>query len=157
MGEYYIYIHSRLDNKKPFYIGRGKKGRSKNFDNRNQHWRNIVNQAGGFSIHILESNLSHEEANAAEIKWIRTYKYNGYVLVNLTEGGGGTSGHRWTRGTFTKEHKEKLSVIAKRNIGEKNHFFGKTHSIESKLKMSESCKAAKAEARFEKFIDKHFV
>lgn len=36
----------------------------------------------------------------------------------------------------SKEHKEKLSKLAKQRTGEKNPFFGKEHSKETKLKIS---------------------
>lgn len=36
---------------------------------------------------------------------------------------------------FSEEHRNKLSAIAKKRVGELNSFYGKTHSLESKLKM----------------------
>lgn len=38
---------------------------------------------------------------------------------------------------FTPEHRSKISELAKQRIGEKNHFFGKQHSDETKRLLSE--------------------
>ena len=40
--------------------------------------------------------------------------------------------------TFSKEHKAKISAYAKTRTGEKNAFYGKEHSEETKAKMSAS-------------------
>tara|TARA_Y100000310_G_scaffold181675_1_gene181679 strand:+ start:489 stop:1145 length:657 start_codon:yes stop_codon:yes gene_type:complete len=37
---------------------------------------------------------------------------------------------------FTKEHKKKLSLVAKKRIGEKNSFYGRHHTKETKRKIS---------------------
>jgi hypothetical protein len=131
-NNYYVYIHIRLDNRKPFYIGRGKGLRKDKTDNRNKYWHNVVNKAGGFIPVILESSLTHEQANKVEIKWIKVYKENGFILTNLTNGGGGVSGHHWKRGPLSLHHRKILSSI-KQGImyGKNNPFFGKHHTKES--------------------------
>lgn len=38
----------------------------------------------------------------------------------------------------SKETKEKLSLLAKNRTGEKNHFFGRKHSVETREKISKA-------------------
>lgn len=45
---------------------------------------------------------------------------------------------------FSEEHKKHLSEKAKTKVGELNNFYGKKHTVESKLKMSESHKKKSA-------------
>lgn len=100
-----------------------------------------------FKKEILYENLSEEEAKQQEISLIKTLKSNikkyGY---NLTEGGDGTLGRR-----FTEEQKKQISEKNKgRAISEEHKErlrqvnLGKHHSEETKRKMSESHKGNKA-------------
>lgn len=68
-----------------------------------------------FEWSVLESGLSFEQAKIQEMFWIKHYDSftNGY---NNTEGGDGTQGL----------------------YGEKNHFYGKHHTEESKRKISQN-------------------
>lgn len=46
------------------------------------------------------------------------------------------------RGEFSEEHRKKISDFAKTRCGEKNPFFGKSHSLETKLRLSEAMKGS---------------
>jgi hypothetical protein len=85
-----------------------------------------------------------------EIEWIKFYREHNYIIVNETNGGDG--------GYFTKEiqrkmiesrkgrkpnlgnhHSEKtIKNLSKLNMGDKNHFYGKHHSEQTKIKLKES-------------------
>lgn len=70
-----------------------------------------------------------------ETNWIEKEQY--YIsinekLTNLTEGGEGIHGLK-----FSEESKRKMSEAHK---GEKNHFYGKTHSEETRKKLSKIIK-----------------
>ncbi len=126
----YIYIHRRLDNNEIFYIGVGlsiKKGynRAKDKNNRNKFWEKIVKKYG-FTYEILHDNLKPEEALKKEQELIslhgRRNKGKGN-LVNLTDGGEGTTNHI--------KSKKEIENIRKRSIGNKNSL-GKKHSQETK-------------------------
>lgn len=57
-----IYRHIRLDTNEVFYIGIGKdKERAFSNKKRNRHWIGIVNSVG-YSVEILKSDLSWEDA-----------------------------------------------------------------------------------------------
>lgn len=77
-------------------------------------------------IELIEDNLTLEEAKQKERGYIKLFKSVGADLTNLTSGGDGVFGYK-----FTKEAKQKIS---KGNSGKKS-FLGKHHSQETKFKM----------------------
>ena len=125
----YVYVHTRLDNGLPFYVGKGKGNRYKNQMQRSIHWKNLVKKHNGFNYHKLVENIDDEFAYLIEQEVISKYKWLGYPLVNKTDGGEGVSGSSVNLGIpKTKEHKEK---IRQANIGKKQ-------SIETIKKRKES-------------------
>jgi group I intron endonuclease len=83
-----------------------------------------------FDHRKLTIELSQEGANAAEDFYIKMYKSrNPHYGYNI-RGGGST-------GQLSEETKKILSIL---NSGENNNFFGKTHTTESKQKVSENTK-----------------
>lgn len=117
--EYYIYVHKKLTNNSVFYVGRGKGRRKNTKQNRNLHWQRIV-EKHGFSVEVIEENLTFEEANTKEIFWIQKFRDEKLVLANITLGGGGVSGR-------SRTECEKQSISIK--------LTGKPHSDEHKAKM----------------------
>jgi hypothetical protein len=113
----YVYVHTRLDNGLPFYVGKGRGNRYKSPMQRNKHWHNLVNKHNGFNYHKLVENIDNEFAYLIEKEVISKYKWLGYPLVNKTDGGEGVSGSSVNLGIpKTKEHKEKLRQA---NVGKK--------------------------------------
>lgn len=103
-----------------------------------------------FEFSILFVSLSLEDLNDLEVELIDEYdSFNcGY---NATVGGKGMRGFRHTETTLNKMRYHKLTnnpqkgnpltpehklKISKAMSGDKNHFYGKTHSIESRSKIS---------------------
>lgn len=138
-------MHTKIGETLPFYVGKGKGNRAYSGQGRSQYWRNVAKD--GYTIKLFE-NLSEEHAFELEAAFIRLYGRRDLgmgCLVNLTDGGDGTSGV-----VFSKEHKRKLSeAMAGRTVSEetkrkmsearKGHtnMKGKPHSEETKRKMSE--------------------
>jgi hypothetical protein len=94
--EFYVYVIFRPDGR-PCYVGKGKGGRWEvHFRNaRNKHLSNIISKAGGnVPVVKVREHLTNEEAIATEIAWIAALgrKKDGGPLVNLTDGGEGTTG-----------------------------------------------------------------
>lgn len=133
-NRYYVYLHLRGDNGEPFYVGKGKEDRYKAV-NRSQHWKNIVKKYGYDTI-FLEDNLTENEALEKEIYWIKRIgriELNEGPLINLTNGGEGTSGRKRTGYRHTEEAKRKISEAG----------LGRVFSDETKDKISKSNKGKK--------------
>jgi hypothetical protein len=123
---YYTYAYLREDNT-PYYIGKGK--------------RNRIYYKGRCEIKIpkdksriifLKQNLTEEEAFKHEIYMIAVFGRKDLgtgILRNKTNGGDGISGY-----VVSDETRKKMSESHK---GENNHFYNKSHSQETKDKMSD--------------------
>lgn len=129
MNNYYIYLHLRKDSGSVFYVGKGKEDRAYIKRGRNPYWQHIVNKVG-YTIELLEENLTHEQACEREIYWIEKFGRKDIgtgCLVNCTNGGEGSFGRvmsqrsievqrkRFTENPprlgakLTQEHKNKIS------------------------------------------------
>ena len=116
MVEYYLYYHYTLDTNELFYIGKGTGNRAWSCRRRNKWWNNKVTKHG-FRVEIVQDHISEQEAIMLEIDMIALNRKIGKNLVNLTNGGEGTSGF-------------KLASIGKHKI----------NSPEARIKMSKAKK-----------------
>jgi group I intron endonuclease len=115
-----IYIGQHIGDR-PYYIGSGKslKAAIKKYGREN------------FKREILEYCDNVDHMNEREIIWIARYdSTNPLIGYNLEYGGNG-------KGKVNEETKKKISETKK---GEKNFFYGKKHSEESRKKISEANK-----------------
>lgn len=141
---FYVYVHCRLNTGEPFYIGKGHGARANTHRSRNPHWKNIVAKDGGRDVDIFAKGMDEEFAFLVEMEAIDIYKRRGFPLVNLTDGGDGTSGYCHTGETRAKmrvkvcsdETRSKMRASAK---GKTNHL-GHIHSAESRAKISTAAK-----------------
>ena len=118
---FYVYEHIRKDTLIPFYIGKGKDRRARSLSGRSPYWLNVVNKAGGYEIKYLAKDIDEEFAFLLEIEAIDVYRKRGLMLANLTDGGEGISGYKYSP--------EIIQKIAEKNRGLKR-------SDDSKEKMS---------------------
>ena len=126
-NKYYVYLHIKETNGKPFYVGKGTKKRIEDKSNRNKWWHNTVKKYG-YDIIILEEGLTSEEACKREIYWIKRIgrkNLNEGPLVNLTDGGDGKKGCK-----ISEEQKIQISI----------RHTGKVNSVETRIKMSKAQK-----------------
>lgn len=159
-----VYRHRRLDTNEIFYIGIGKnKGRAFEKRNRNQYWVNIINKTN-YSVEIIQKVDNWEDACELEMFLISEYGRKDLglgPLVNMTDGGEGSLGFKHSEETKKKQSKfMKGKYIGDKNpnygggnwsdemklkhsndkklkyLGNNNPFFNKTHSIETKEKIS---------------------
>jgi hypothetical protein len=98
---FYVYIHKRNDTGKVFYVGRGFNQRAYIKHHRNKYWHNIVNKLG-YTVEIIIKNLTNEEANNEEIRFIKLYRAIGEAEANMTDGGEGGNGFHWTKEQLLK-------------------------------------------------------
>lgn len=161
--DFYVYEHRRADTGAVFYVGKGRRCRASNAHNRGRYWNNVCKGAGGFTITYPVKNVDEELAFLAEVELIDVYRRRGLRLVNITDGGEGTTGwvpseetkrkigeaHKGRaglkgdlHGMYGKKHsaesleKMRLSQKAVARAGEKHHMYGKQHTEETKAKVS---------------------
>lgn len=160
---FYVYAHYTLDTNSLFYVGKGLKQRAWSKFNRNKYWHNIA-QKHGYYVKLLILNITELEALSREKALIRCLKKRGLCQANLTLGGGGISGFKfskesrlkmsksrrklssWNLGKkHTKEHILKATrhgmqngMFGTKRVGPQNPMFGKTFTKESRIKLSKS-------------------
>jgi hypothetical protein len=115
---FYVYEHIRNDTNQCFYVGKGTKSRCAETHNRNKYWKNVVKKAGGFSIEIVEKDLTNEQAIELEIKRIVMHNELGSKLTNMTLGGEGFS-----HGDLNPAKRPEIRQFLSENVkGDKNPF-----------------------------------
>ena len=96
----YVYIHRRLTDGSPFYVGKGQSKRGwayRNFEARSLHWINTASKHG-VRVEIAQDDLSDSDAYLLEMWLIAKFKRDGHALVNLTDGGDGYRGGKpWNK------------------------------------------------------------
>ncbi len=124
-NRFYTYAYLREDGT-PYYIGKGKGRRaySKNHS---------VFVPPEERILFLKKNLLEEDAYQHEAYMISVFGRKDLgtgILHNRTNGGDGTKGMLLTE--------TQRNEISQRQLGEKNHFFGKKHTPETRKRMSKA-------------------
>ncbi|MBX4992287.1 hypothetical protein ABID08_000718 [Rhizobium binae] len=136
--EYYTYVWRDAAGV-PFYVGKGKGKRAHNTTRRSVDFKEIYAK-GGCSVEILDLFIHESQAHAHEVELIELYGRRpfGGTLVNMTDGGEGTSGRK-----LNDEARAKISAAAKaRGIPSETRARlieatrGKKHTEEHKSKIS---------------------
>lgn len=109
---FYTYVHFRKDDGKPFYVGKGKGNRYLRKNDRTFYWENVVSKHG-LDAQIMAHWATEAEAFQHEKFLIECFKDMGIQLVNMTDGGEGTSGwmpsEQW-RTKKAQSQREKFSA-----------------------------------------------
>jgi hypothetical protein len=137
-----LYRHLK-PNGEIFYIGIGKDlKRAYNKYNRTTLWTRVVDKHG-YEVQILKTKLSKDEACELEktlISWYGRIDLGTGVLVNMTDGGDGTSNKSpETRNKISESQKGELNHMFGK-FGELNGNFGKRWSDEKRQMASELAK-----------------
>jgi hypothetical protein len=106
MKGYVVYIHTRQDNRKVFYVGIGStRGRAYDEHSRSSDWKNVLKETF-FDVSIVAEGLSKQEAELMEERLIEAIGLD--QLKNKTAGGSGALGYN-----HTDETKKLLSEYQK--------------------------------------------
>lgn len=105
--QFLTYAHCKPDGS-IFYIGKGSSKRAHSSSGRNVVWKRTVEKHGGFSVMVLAKWNTEQEAFDHEIALIDTFRDMGHKLVNIANGGMGSTGFR-----HTEAHKTSLSESMK--------------------------------------------
>lgn len=89
MSEFYVYLHLRASDMRPFYVGKGRGKRAWSVKSRNPYWHNVVGKHG-LEVRIMTNGLTEKEALSLEIATIALFGLDN--LANMTAGGEGSSG-----------------------------------------------------------------
>jgi hypothetical protein len=92
--DFYVYLHRKATTGEVFYVGKGHGRRAWHDQARSKHWQNIVRKHG-IAVEVVQNGLQEWAAHELERDLIALHGRSdcGYgPLVNLTDGGEGTSG-----------------------------------------------------------------
>jgi len=150
---FYVYEHIRKDSNLPFYVGKGKGNRAYVTQHKTQYWKNIVAKHG-YEVKIIAKDLDEDLSFIVEVERIDQLRRINLNLVNLTDGGEGMSGYKFTKEAALKRAEKlrgrKRPDISSRMKGVKKSpehranlalaKMGVKASVEARLKMSNSRK-----------------
>lgn len=120
------------------------------YKNNPYFWRSIQKYSwNNFTHDILYSGLTKEEAEQNEIELIALYKSDNREFGYNIEHGGNS------RGKHSEESKQKMRDNHKDTSGENHPLYGKHHSDETKLLMSEIAKDRLSVKENNPFYNKH--
>lgn len=142
MNEYYIYEWIRLDTNEPFYIGKGKDNRWRDFNGRNQYFNNIVKSIP-IAVNILHDGLEESTAFDLEIWYIWLYRdIIGYNMCNIADGGEGIALFGKDNPMYGKNPRDFMTEDAKKEHDEKmsKALKGKNKGKNPRSKMTEGAK-----------------
>lgn len=157
---FYVYLHITLDDKTPFYVGKGNGKRAYVKSHRSRHWNNIVTKHG-YEIVLLEENLTEEQSLIKEKEYIFKYGRRDLktgTLVNFTDGGEGTVGRTVSNKTRAAvANANKLRIASELNRSKTSSLykgkFGIDHNRSKKVICIETQKQFNSMSEAERFYN----
>lgn len=104
LNNFYVYLHRRHTDNKVFYVGKGCASRAWELTKRNSYWKKVAKKHSVI-VEILFDKLDEETAFQCEKDVILELKYFEEPLVNVTDGGDGPTGFK-----FSHESRVKMSL-----------------------------------------------
>jgi hypothetical protein len=103
---FYVYIHRKLSDNSPFYVGKGSGDRAWVTSGRNSKWNRTIKKYG-YTVEIIFDQLPEDESLQLEKDTILEFEYFGYSLCNLTSGGESTKISKESILRMSEAHKGK--------------------------------------------------
>lgn len=137
MKTFYVYEWFIVDTLEVFYVGKGTGNRRFETHNRNRYFNNILAKYN-CAVRIVHQYLTNEDACELERERIAELRVKGWAKCNFTNGGTGFSTGALNPTVKNPHYGEKNGMIIHKIdfSGEKNPFYGKRHSEETKRKIS---------------------
>lgn len=123
---FYVYIHRRKTDDNVFYVGKGHGNRAWSKHGRNTYWKRVA-EKHGFYVEIIRSDMLEKDSFDLEVETIASIGIDN--LTNLTQGGEGLSGYR-----FTEEQRNRM----KGRVGPLSPKFGKPTPPEVRRKIGDA-------------------
>lgn len=150
-GDYYVYVLKRSDGS-PFYVGKGKgdrinmhewKAKRGDVSHRSRIIRKEWSLGRTIQKEKIAIRLSHDQAVSLEKNLIEKFgrRNKGGPLVNLTDGGEGTPGHRHSKDTrkkMSEKRKNRPPSSQETRMKMRESSIGKKVSESTKKRISES-------------------
>lgn len=109
---FYVYEHWRPDKGLPFYVGKGHGKRAAVTQRNNKFYMRVVRKLKRAALEIeirkVFTGLSEDMSLTLEKSQISYWRSRGIMLTNITDGGDGISGYR-----FTEKQKREMSETLK--------------------------------------------
>lgn len=107
----YVYVDRRADDNEPFYVGKGRLLRTKDYKQRNKLWRAIVEKHGVVRQIVFET-LDEQAALDEEARLVFELKTRDYFGgANKDDGGQGPLGYK-----HIKSAREVLSLLTRKRL-----------------------------------------
>lgn len=151
--DFLVYEHWRPDTGVCFYVGKGKRKRSRTFEHRNSRYGRIVSKLSRAGlvpiIKIVAQGMTETEAFALEVNRIAFWRAAGVEIANYTDGGDGPSGHRHSEATRDKIRKKAIGrVLSPETIAKMvQSRTGRKHSDATIEKMRQSARRVQPAAQ----------
>jgi hypothetical protein len=95
LAMHYTYIHRRESDNAVFYVGKGQRKRAWECSKRSDYWKRVKNKHG-HTVEVCAQWPTEAEAFEHEKFLIECFRHMGAPLVNMTDGGEGVSGLKFT-------------------------------------------------------------
>lgn len=118
MKDKVVYLHKKAGTDEVVYVGIGSPSRPFNFEGRSDFWKR-VHAKYGIDVEVIHTGLTWQEACKIEIDLIAHYGRRDQgtgCLVNMTAGGEGANGYK-----FTEEQRKVCSDAAKNYLANNPH------------------------------------
>jgi hypothetical protein len=142
--DFYVYLHVFKNG--AFYVGKGRGGRDASLRGRSGYWRRVFEKHGAPTIERVCEGLTCAGALDLERLLIALAKMDGATLLNLTNGGEGASGVK-----FSQTRRENLAAARKLYVATNpdvaSEMAARINTPDARRKVTAACRSEEERAR----------